>query len=104
MSSADLKVVKGAAEERGSDTTKDQRPTFDQLYLAARINDLHAPSSRERRSGPRITAALLQRWVLEFGHESVSDALRLFHGFPPAKAVNNPVAYVLAILRKGRRG
>lgn len=92
-----------AAPVNGAATTaatrrNDERPTHDQLYLVGWF----APSSAEVDAAqPRLTPAAIQKLNCRYGVRTVTDALRLFHGFPPEIAVRSPYAYVEGIC-KGR--
>jgi hypothetical protein len=86
-----------AREEHAGDIGKtDNRPTHDQIYLAEKVN-----ARSEVRGRGLITPASLQRWNTVYGLHSVSDALRLLHGFPPVEPVRSAHAYLAGIL-KGR--
>lgn len=84
--------VNGAAKNAAT-IGKDQRPTFDQLYLAERLS-VDAPKGR-------ISPAAIQRLNTRYGVQTVVDAMRLMRGFPPEIAVRSPFAYLEGICKKG---
>ena len=86
--------IKGAAKSAAT-TKKSERPTPDQMYLASRLRSVDAP---EAQLGP----AAIQRLNDRYGRTTVTDAMRLMHGFPPEIAVRSPFAY-LETLCKGAK-
>jgi hypothetical protein len=70
----------------------DTRPTFDQMYLAERIELLHDTNE--------ITIAGIQRLNTRYGVAIVTQAMRTVRGFPPATKIEHPYPYVENIARK----
>lgn len=70
--------------------TVDNRPTYDELYLAERLNE-NAESSY-------ITVAAIQKLNLSYGVTVVEDALRYMRGFCSPAA---PFPYLVRILKGG---
>jgi hypothetical protein len=83
---------KGAAKDAAI-RENDERPTYDQLYLASRLSPDNAPKAR-------LSPAAIQRLNNRYGVTAVSDAMRLLHGFPPEIAVRSTYAYVEGICRR----
>lgn len=86
--------VKGAAHTAAA-KKKDQRPTYDQLYLASKL----VPPSPENRPQAGLTPAAIQRLNTRYGVGTVLDAMRLMRGFPPEIAVRSPYAYLEGICK-----
>lgn len=79
---------------------KDLRPTPDEFYLANRLSgDILWTANGSEETKASITPAALQRWNTLYGVEAVTAALRTAWGFPPLEGIENPYAYVDAILR-----
>ena len=93
----------GKATAPTASSKKDRRPTPDQMYLAAKLNGdalWVAENYVEEVTKPhQITPAVLQKWNLIYGVAAVTSALRNAWGFPPLDGIENPFAYVAAILR-----
>lgn len=82
----------GSLRSPASNEATDTRPTFDQLYLAERI-ELDANTAE-------ITIAGIQRLNTRYGVGIVTQALRTVRGFPPETPVLHPYPYVENIARK----
>jgi hypothetical protein len=83
---------KGAAKDAAI-REKDERPTYDQLYLASRLSPDDAPQGR-------LSPAAIQRLNIKYGVQAVTDALRLMRGHPPEQAVRRPYPYLEGMLRR----
>lgn len=77
--------VKGARDAR-----EDLRPTYDQLYLAERIN--------EASPNGQITIPAIQKLNRLYGVAPVTSAMRAFRGFPP-EDLRTAYGYLSAILK-----
>lgn len=88
---------------RSPSSKKDRRPTPDQMYLAAKLNGdgmwVAPDGSSSAADLHAITPAALQKWNNVYGVIRVTEALRVAWGFPPLDGIENPFAYVAAILR-----
>jgi len=87
--------VKGASVAFGSLSVGVNllRPTYDQMYLMEKINEV-APKGR-------LTPAAIQRLNSKFGISPVVDALRSMRGFPPPQGFRSPYAYLVSVLARG---
>ena len=72
------------------------------MYLASKLNKVEFTQNMNDPMVPvghQISAAALQKWNLIYGVAAVTSALRNAWGFPPLDGIENPFAYVAAILR-----
>jgi hypothetical protein len=82
--------VKGAAKSAAT-REKDERPTYDQIYLASRLNDV-APQGH-------LTIAGLQRLNTRYGVAAVVSAMRTLRGYTPEE-LHSAYAYLAAMLKE----
>jgi hypothetical protein len=83
-------VGDGASKTEAPILKRDTRPTYDQCYLAGRID--------ERYGTNEVTIPGIQRLNTRYGVLVVQQAMRELHGFPPLVKVLKPYAYLEAMI------
>lgn len=78
-------MSRAKVEVKGGSSLADLRPTYDQLYLAEKIE-----------GDSPITPAVIQRFNGRYGIEAVVSSMRVMHGF--CSDISRPVPYLKKLL------